>query len=78
MRHVWRISSLGLLIVGALLSVSAQTKPITVFMIPKFVGIRYFDASQKGALEAAGELGIRLIHKEIGRASCRERVLMPV
>ena len=76
MRHVWRISSISLLIVGALLSVSAQTKPITVFMIPKVVGIRYFDASQKGAFEAAGELGIRLIHKGATTASLPEQIAL--
>ena len=42
---------------------TAQQKQITVFMIPKFVGIRYFDASEKGAQEAAAELGIKLIHR---------------
>jgi rhamnose transport system substrate-binding protein len=54
--------------------VGAQSKPFTLYMIPKFVGILYFDASQKGAEEAAGELGINLIHRGPNEGSVPKQI----
>jgi ABC-type sugar transport system substrate-binding protein len=43
---------------------AAQAQEITIAMIPKLVGIDYFNATQRGAEEAAAELGnIRLIYR---------------
>jgi rhamnose transport system substrate-binding protein len=66
--------SFVLMVLAACLSAVAQTKPITVFMIPKFVGIRYFDATQKGAVEAAAESGVKLIHKGASTASVTDQI----
>lgn len=74
MKNVQRFAMLSLMVAGAFMGSVAQTKPITVFMIPKFVGIRYFDASEKGAREAAGELGIKLVHKGATTASVPEQI----
>ena len=52
----------------------AQNKPFTLYMIPKFVGILYFDASQKGAEEAAKELGVKLIHRGPNEASVPKQI----
>lgn len=60
------------LVLGA--AATAQQKPFTLYMIPKFVGIKYFDASQKGAEEAAKELGIRLIHRGPNEASVPKQI----
>jgi rhamnose transport system substrate-binding protein len=54
--------------------VAAQSKPFTLYMIPKFVGILYFDASQKGAEEAATELGIKLIHRGPNEGSVPKQI----
>lgn len=54
--------------------VAAQNKPFTLYMIPKFVGIKYFDASEKGAQEAAKELGIRLVHRGPNEASVPKQI----
>jgi rhamnose transport system substrate-binding protein len=54
--------------------VGAQSKPFTLYMIPKFVGILYFDASQKGAEEAATELGIKLIHRGPNEGSVPKQI----
>jgi rhamnose ABC transporter rhamnose-binding protein len=40
----------------------AQGKTLTVGMMPKLVGIPYFNACRKGAEEAAKELGVRLVY----------------
>jgi rhamnose transport system permease protein len=39
----------------------AETRPITVAMMPKSKGNAYFIACQKGAVQAANELGVQLI-----------------
>ncbi|MCX7681406.1 MAG: substrate-binding domain-containing protein [Anaerolineae bacterium] len=41
----------------------ATAPQITVAMIPKIEGIDYFNACQRGAEEAAGELGVKLIYR---------------
>lgn len=72
-RRKWTLSTLALTTaLGGW--VAAQSKPFTLYMIPKFVGIKYFDASQKGAEEAAKELGIRLIHRGPNEASVPKQI----
>ncbi|MBC7287286.1 MAG: substrate-binding domain-containing protein [Armatimonadetes bacterium] len=44
-------------------SVGQQTAQITVAMIPKIEGIDYFNACQRGAEEAARELGVKLLYR---------------
>lgn len=45
-------------------SMAAQAKDITVAMIPKLVGIDYFNAAKKGAEDAAKELkGVKLVYR---------------
>ncbi|ADI14265.1 substrate-binding domain-containing protein [Truepera radiovictrix] len=50
----------ALLTVGG---VALAQEEITIAMIPKLVGIDYFNATQQGAQEAAQELGVRLIYQ---------------
>jgi len=78
-----KFKTLALAVVAATLTLStvssAQTsstpgKPFTLYMIPKFVGILYFDASQRGAEEAAKELGIRLIHRGPSEGSVPKQI----
>lgn len=46
------------------IQVSAQEKPtITIGVMPKLVGIDYFNAAEKGAREAAAELGVKLVYE---------------
>lgn len=45
-----------------LLSVAALAEETTVVVMPKLVGIPYFNASEVGALEAGEELGINVIY----------------
>jgi rhamnose transport system substrate-binding protein len=75
MKHARKIA-LGLVAMTASLGLgtSAQQKQITVFMIPKFVGIRYFDATEKGAMEAAAELGFKVIHRGPTEASVPKQI----
>jgi rhamnose transport system substrate-binding protein len=63
-----------LLSVLSLGAVSYAQDGFTLFMVPKFVGILYFDASQKGAEEAAAELGITLIHRGPNEASVPDQI----
>jgi rhamnose transport system substrate-binding protein len=43
--------------------VALAQEGITIAMIPKLVGIDYFNATEQGAQEAAQELGVRLIYQ---------------
>jgi len=73
MRRVWFV--VALMLVSWLLAASqtgreakgegrAKGKPITLLMVPKIKGIDYFNACEKGAREAAKELGsVRLIYE---------------
>jgi rhamnose transport system substrate-binding protein len=77
MKHRFSILAFVILICSPVIwnpDVDAQVKQTTIFMLPKFVGIRYFDATQKGAVEAAGELGIKLIHKGASTANLPEQI----
>jgi rhamnose transport system substrate-binding protein len=69
----WMLGSLAVTLALGMTSV-AQNKPFTLYMIPKFVGILYFDASEKGAQEAAKELGVRLIHRGPNEASVPKQI----
>jgi ABC-type sugar transport system substrate-binding protein len=61
MRHVRLWIAVGAV---ALLGMAFAQKQITIAMIPKLVGIDYFNATEQGAKEAAAELGnIRLIYQ---------------
>lgn len=52
-------------------------KQYTIAMIPKLVGIGYFTATQKGAEEAAAQLGdVRLIYRGPSTASVTDQVQM--
>lgn len=39
-----------------------QNQSLTIGVMPKLVGIDYFNACEKGALEAAGELGVTVVY----------------
>lgn len=73
----------SLLLLGLLISGCGKAKnsgeadpTMTIGMMPKLVGIGYFDATQQGAEEAARELGIRLIHDGPTEARSEDQVRM--
>jgi rhamnose transport system substrate-binding protein len=79
MRRVWFV--VALMLVSWLLAASQtgrakeQKKPITLLMVPKIKGIDYFNACEKGAREAAKELGsVRLIYEGPTEASVERQV----
>jgi len=84
MRRVWFV--VALMLVSWLLAASqtgreakgegrAKEKPITLLMVPKIKGIDYFNACEKGAREAAKELGsVRLIYEGPTEASVERQV----
>ena len=49
---------------------------MTIGVMPKLVGIGYFDATQKGAEEAAKELGITLIYDGPTEARSEDQIRM--
>lgn len=49
---------------------------MTIGMMPKLVGIGYFDATQKGAEEAARELGLNLIYDGPTEARSEDQIRM--
>ncbi|BDG60419.1 substrate-binding domain-containing protein [Caldinitratiruptor microaerophilus] len=53
---------------------SGEKKQITVAMIPKVAGIDYFNAVEKGAQEAAQELGIKLIYNGPAQADVTKQI----
>ncbi|GEM86571.1 substrate-binding domain-containing protein [Meiothermus granaticius] len=57
MKRVWIWLSVLAMVLASALAMAQAGKKITVVMIPKLVGIDYFNATQKGAEEAAKELG---------------------
>ncbi len=84
MRRVWFVAAL--MLVYWLLAASqtgreakgegrAKGKPITLLIVPKIKGIDYFNACEKGAREAAKELGsVRLIYEGPTEASVERQV----
>jgi len=51
-----------LLAFGSGCNSASQEPQLRIGMMPKLVGISYFDATERGAREAAEELGVRLIY----------------
>ena len=51
-----------LMVLAMMLSVAALAEDMTVVVMPKLVGIPYFNASEVGALAAGEELGINVIY----------------
>jgi len=49
-------------------------RPFTVGFMPKLVGIPYFSACQRGAEEAAGELGIKLVYDGPNQADIKQQI----
>lgn len=49
-------------------------RPFTVGFMPKLVGIPYFNACKKGALEAEQELGIRVVYNGPTKADANEQI----
>ena len=76
MKHLSLRLTLGLIL--AMMAVgAAQARTYTIAMIPKLVGIGYFNATQKGAEEAARELGdVRLIYRGPTTASVTDQIQM--
>jgi len=75
MRRMWFIAVLFL--VSCLLAAPApqKGKTITLLMVPKIKGIDYFNACEKGAREAAKELGsVKLIYEGPTEASVERQV----
>ncbi len=75
MARLWVL--VGMLAAGLLFAAPAPKKgnPITVVMIPKIKGIDYFNACEKGAREAAKELGnVKLVYEGPTEASVERQV----
>jgi ABC-type sugar transport system substrate-binding protein len=51
-----------------------SARPFTVGFMPKLVGIPYFNACEKGAQEAAGELGLQLKYDGPTRADSNQQI----
>ena len=50
------------LLVCSLFMVAAEAKDYTILVMPKLVGIPYFNASEAGALKAGEDLGVNVIY----------------
>ncbi len=59
---------------GSSVSSSKEKKQIVIAMLPKLINISYFDACQKGAQEAADDLGIKLIYDGPTKPSGTEQI----
>ena len=73
-------NQLTLLVVSALfislLGCGPTNEEIRIGMIPKLVGIGYFDATQRGAEEAAAELGVKLTYDGPTEARSEDQIKM--
>jgi rhamnose transport system substrate-binding protein len=73
MKHTFKLVGLALALGFAV--TQAQQKPITIVMIPKLTGIDYFNATQKGADEAAAELkNVTMRHVGSTEASAAKQI----
>ena len=76
--HLWSVrlllSGSLLLLVSGCTSSSQPTPQLRIGMMPKLVGISYFDATEQGAREAAEELGVRLIYDGPTGATSEEQL----
>ena len=57
-------------------SVGTDTDEVTIVVMPKLVGIPYFNASEDGALQAGEDLGINVIYTGPTTADAAEQVRM--
>ncbi|HHV98770.1 MAG TPA: autoinducer 2 ABC transporter substrate-binding protein [Clostridiaceae bacterium] len=53
-----------------------ENKKYTIVVMPKLVGIPYFNASEKGALQAGEDLGVEVIYTGPTKADAAEQVKM--
>src|SRR5262249_23817048 len=83
MKHLWYV--LVLCAAGAVAGCSgggggsggeAKARPFTVAFVPKIKGIPYFTACQRGAEEAAKELGIKLVYDGPTKADSNEQITL--
>ena len=72
--------SLVLLMVGSLVFAQGQKAAaddeITIVVMPKLVGIPYFNASETGALQAGKDLGVNVIYTGPSTADAAQQVRM--
>ena len=61
MKKGLRIVLLAMLVCSLFLA-AAEAKEYTVLVMPKLVGIPYFNASETGALQAGKDLGVNVIY----------------
>jgi len=63
-------------LVCSLFFVTAQAKEYTILVMPKLVGIPYFNASETGALQAGKDLGVNVIYAGPTQADAAAQVKM--
>ena len=56
--------------------VAAEAKDYTILVMPKLVGIPYFNASEAGALKAGEDLGVNVIYAGPNQADAAAQVRM--
>ncbi|MFA7540274.1 MAG: substrate-binding domain-containing protein, partial [Sphaerochaetaceae bacterium] len=79
MKKVLSVLLVFVLIIGTLGAAGAKEKKedgIKIVVMPKLVGIPYFNASEKGALQAGKDLGIEVIYTGPTTADAAEQVKM--
>lgn len=79
MKKILSILLILVVIVGSLGAAGAREKAdegIKIVVMPKLVGIPYFNASEKGALQAGKDLGIEVIYTGPTTADAAEQVKM--
>jgi simple sugar transport system substrate-binding protein/rhamnose transport system substrate-binding protein len=64
------------LLVCSLFMVAAEAKDYTILVMPKLVGIPYFNASEAGALQAGEDLGVNVIYAGPNQADAAAQVRM--
>ncbi len=64
------------LLVCSLFMVAAEAKDLTILVMPKLVGIPYFNASEAGALKAGEDLGVNVIYAGPNQADAAAQVRM--
>jgi rhamnose transport system substrate-binding protein len=70
------LSVAALLASGSGCGRAARPQQFRMGMMPKITGIAYFNACERGAREAAGELGIDLVHDGPDKDDVREQIRM--
>ena len=64
------------MLVCSLFMVAAEAKDYTILVMPKLVGIPYFNASEAGALQAGEDLGVNVIYAGPNQADAAAQVRM--